>query len=189
MTEEEQKIEEEIQKTKESLKSLKSSSSNNNVSSSNMTIISVVVAFLLIGGALFFTRDGSMGDKSDSRSQGAGILSTNGIHYHTNIKITVKGESIVIPANTGISGGVHQPMHTHDTTGTVHTEIGGQVFAKDVKLERFFGFWGQTFNKKCILDNCNGSDGKVRMLVNGVENKEFEKYSVRDRDQIEIIFE
>ena len=59
----------------------------------------------------------------------------------------------------------------------------------DIKLGKFFDIWGKTFNKACIFDKCSGSDGQVNMLVNGELNSEFENYTMKDGDKIEIIFE
>lgn len=94
-----------------------------------------------------------------------------------------------IPASIGISPAFHQPMHTHDANGRIHIEYPAVVREKDLRLGRFFEIWGKEFNKDCILDKCSGSEGQLKMLVNGKENSEFENYVMRDGDKIEIIFE
>lgn len=68
-------------------------------------------------------------------------------------------------------------------------EFSGLVKKDDVRLGRFFEIWRKQFTKDCIFDTCDGSGGKLKMLVNGRENFEFENYIMRDRDKIEIIFE
>jgi len=116
------------------------------------------------------------------------IISRNGLHWHPELTITIKGEKHEIPANIGI-GVVHQPIHTHDATGVIHLEIEGLVRKEDIKLGRFFKIWGKEFSSNCIFDKCNGPEGRVRMLVNGSENHDFENYVMKDRDKIEIQYE
>lgn len=116
------------------------------------------------------------------------IISQRGIHWHSELTITIKGQRQEIPANVGL-GAVHQPIHTHDSTGVIHLEMQGLVRRDDTKLDRFFKIWGKEFNSNCILDSCNGAEGKVIMKVNGNENAEFENYEMKDKDKIEILYE
>lgn len=116
------------------------------------------------------------------------IVSRYGIHWHPQLSIYINGVLQEIPANLGL-GVVERPVHTHDTTGTLHLEIQGLVRKDDVKLNAFFKVWGKQFNSNCILDSCNGPNGKVKMLVNGKENTEFENYHMQDKDKIEIHYE
>src|SRR3989344_1406608 len=64
------------------------------------------------------------------------ILSRNGLHWHPELTIFAKGEKQEIPANLGI-GTVHNPMHTHDSSGVIHLEFRGVVRKDDLKLGRF----------------------------------------------------
>lgn len=112
------------------------------------------------------------------------IISKQGIHWHTELSISILGEKQDIPADIGI-GAVHNPIHTHDTDGVIHMEFSGLVRKDDVKIEQFFKIWKKEFNKDCIFDKCNG----VKMLVNGEVNQEFENYIMKNKDKIEIIFE
>lgn len=116
------------------------------------------------------------------------IISRKGIHWHPELSIYIKGEKQEISANIGI-GAAHQPIHTHDTTGTLHLEVKGLVTKDETKLAKFFQIWGREFNSNCIFDKCNGSEGKVTVFVNGKENNEFENYKMRDKDNIEIKYE
>lgn len=116
------------------------------------------------------------------------IISRSGIHWHPELSIDIKGAKQEISANIGI-GINHQPMHTHDTTGVLHLEIQGFVTKDGTKLGRFFKIWGKEFNSNCIFDSCNGPGGKVKMLVNGRENTEFENYPMQDKDKIELRYE
>lgn len=116
------------------------------------------------------------------------IVSKNGLHWHPGLTITFNGQKQEIPADIGI-GAVHQTIHTHDNSGTLHLEIPGLVKKEDVSLGRFFKIWGKQFSQNCIFDLCNGPKGKVIMLVNGKENTEFGNYLMQDKDKIEIKYE
>lgn len=116
------------------------------------------------------------------------IISRNGIHWHPELSIDIKGAKQEISANIGI-GVNHQLVHTHDTSGVIHLEMQGLVRKKDTQLGRFFGIWGRQFNSNCIFDTCNGPGGTVKLFVNGNENIEFENYQMKDKDKIEIKYE
>lgn len=116
------------------------------------------------------------------------LIGTRGIHWHPRLSIVIQGEEQVIPANIGI-GAAHSPMHTHDTSGTIHSEYSGVVTGDDVRLGRFFEIWGKEFSPECIFEFCNGQGGTVRMFVNGEENTEFGNYEMQDSDRIEIQYE
>ncbi|MBI2641730.1 hypothetical protein HYW87_04015 [Candidatus Roizmanbacteria bacterium] len=116
------------------------------------------------------------------------IISRGGLHWHPTITVIIKGEEQEIAKDIGI-GAVHEAIHTHDSTGTIHMEMQGLITKDDTELGRFFKIWGKEFNSQCIFDNCNGQGGKVKMFVNGKENKEFENYLMKDKDKIEIRYE
>lgn len=107
------------------------------------------------------------------------ILSRRGLHWHPELAIFVKGEKIEIPANLGI-GAVHNPMHTHDSSGVIHLEFQGVVRKDDLKLGRFFEVWGKDFMEL---------SSSVKMTVNGEENAELQNYDMRDGDKIELRYE
>jgi len=112
------------------------------------------------------------------------LISKNGIHWHSSISIEIDGEKIGIPAGIGL-GAVHNPMHTHEDDGTVHMEYGGIVRNEDVEIKRFFDVWKQDFSADSLMGNENGS---LQMFVNREENFEFEKYKMRDGDDIKIVY-
>lgn len=117
------------------------------------------------------------------------VLSRDGLHWHSQLLISIKGEQQTIPTDIGLGGAVHNPIHTHDTNGEIHLEMSGLVKKSDTTLGNFFRIWKKQFNNACIFDSCNGSQGTVKMYVNGNENTEFEKYQMKDKDKIEIKFE
>lgn len=116
------------------------------------------------------------------------IISRNGIHWHPQLTITIKGQDQEISPNIGL-GGAEMTIHTHDTSGTIHEEIPGLVTKEDIKLGRFFKIWGKQFTSTCIFDQCNGPEGKVSMTVNGKANTDFDNYLMHDKDTIEIRYE
>jgi len=107
------------------------------------------------------------------------ILSRSGLHWHPELAIFVNGEKREIPANLGI-GAVHNPMHTHDSSGVIHLEFQGVVRKDDLKLGRFFEVWGNDFVE---------FGSSIKMIVNGEENTELQNYIMKDGDKIELRYE
>lgn len=158
----------------------------------NKTILIFGIIFVGIGVWFFWSKT------STPESE---IVANQGIHWHPELKIVIKGEKVKVPANTGIGmqyagNPLYDPMmmmtnmHTHDLSGMIHWEVmQGPVRKDDVRLANFFSVWGKKLDDSCILEYCNGSEGAVKMSVNGQSNSEFENYVIRDGDKIEIIFE
>ncbi len=44
------------------------------------------------------------------------------LHHHVRLFIFVDGKPVTVPMNIGLSQTAASPLHTHDTTGTVHVE-------------------------------------------------------------------
>jgi len=134
------------------------------------------IALIVIFGFIFFsTSDGNI----TSATVIEGI--PNGpIHWHPILKIIIDGKSIEIP--DGVGG--HQPIHTHDNTGTLHMES-NRPTATTVVLGYFFKVWDKKFSKDCIFDYCTDK-GTLKMTVNGKENTDFENYFMREGDNIVI---
>ena len=107
------------------------------------------------------------------------ILSRNGLHWHPELTIFAKGEKQEIPANLGI-GAVHNPMHTHDSSGVIHLEFQGVVRKDNLKIGRFFEVWGKNFME---------FGSSIKMTLNGEENTELENYVMQDKDKIELKFD
>lgn len=143
--------------------------------------VGLLVIFGLFGGGYWYY-------KSLPEILREDIISRQGLHWHPELAIYIKGQKQEIPADIGI-GAIHKPIHTHDSTGTIHMEMEGLVTKEDSKLSKFFEIWDKTFNSSCILEFCNGSEGTVKMTVNGQENKDYENYLMKDKDKIEIRYE
>lgn len=125
---------------------------------------------------------------NNNRPGDSEVISKRGLHWHPELSIEIKSQKQEIPANIGI-GLVHNPIHTHDDSGTIHLEFDGLVKKDSILLNQFFKVWGKQFNSQCIFEYCNGPNGSVNMFVNGKENSEFDNYQMRDGDKIEIIYQ
>ena len=139
-------------------------------------ISKIALILLLVGGSawwfIWYVANQSKTPESE-------IISRNGLHWHPELAIYVKGLKQEIPANIGI-GAVHQPMHTHDTTGVLHLEFQGLVRKQDITLGQFFKNWGK---------DMQSFGGNIKMTVNDKENTEFENYVMQDKDKVELRYE
>ena len=86
------------------------------------------------------------------------------IHYHANLTIVIRGESQVIPAETGVIPGCMRGIHTHDDTGKLHIET---PEAMEARLEHFFQIWEQTLTSTELLDATVGDGESISLTVNG----------------------
>ncbi len=148
-----------------------------------LTIIAIVLVSILITG--------NTPSSVNSNLNKENIVAANGLHWHPKLSVYIKGEKFELTDGIGL-GAVHQKLHTHTedfAQGVVHMEIPGVVTKEDTKLGNFFKIWGKEFSSTQIFDKKNGSEGKVKMTVNGEENTDFEKYAMRDGDIIEIRYE
>jgi len=140
-----------------------------------VTIV-VLVIILLVGGAWW---------SKSLQSNDPNIISKNGIHWHPELTILIKGEKQTIPQNIGIGPQYPSnmtPVHTHDdaTEGIIHLEFEGVVRKKDITLGQFFGIWGK---------DINSFGSNVKMTVNELENNELLNYVMHDKDKIILNYE
>ncbi|MBI2031557.1 MAG: hypothetical protein HYT08_02975 [Candidatus Levybacteria bacterium] len=144
----------------------------------------LVTIIIFIGGIFFLS-------KSEETVPEADVVSRNGLHWHPRLTVYIKGKKQEFTDNIGL-GAVHQPMHTHVEdykSGVVHMEMQGVVAKDETKLGNFFRIWNKQFSSNTLFDETNGSEGTVKMLVNGSESKDFENYMMHDGDNIEIKYE
>lgn len=143
--------------------------------------------FFVIAGAvfvlaLFILPAFLLGKNSAPESK---VLARTGLHWHSQLEIYLQGQKVPIPANVGIYPTHEEPIHTHETDGTIHLEFTGLVTKNNLRLGRFFQIWGKTFNRTCLLESCSTSPaGAVKMSVNGQPNLDYENYSMKDGDKI-----
>lgn len=138
----------------------------------NLLVISII-ALAVVGLGVYLTA------KSPSPAEENGIVAMNGLHWHPHLMIYVKGVPQAIPADIGL-GVVHNPVHTHDMDGIIHLEFSGAVRERDIMLGRFFENWGK---------DMHSFGGGMKMMVNGAENAEYDRYMMRDGDKIELYYE
>lgn len=142
----------------------------------NNTIILSVTGVLLVsafGAFMWYAAAGpSVAD--------AEVLSRHGLHWHPELTIYVKGIRQPIPENIGI-GVVHNPLHTHDMSGTIHMEMQGLVMKNSTTLGEFFKVWRKNMS--------DFGTSTLRMLVNGAEVLDVLNYPMKDKDKIELYFE
>lgn len=176
---------------------MQSRDQNNNINQQKMSVVEIVkekkaliglgilTIAILAGAVLFLSKEGSTSTPKE------GIVSSAGLHWHPNLTISIDGKKQELPASLGVTGGVHQKIHTHDTDakdGVVHIEAQGIVSKEDIKLSNFFRIWGKEFSSTKLFDKTNGPKGKVKMKVNGKENLDFDNYQMREDDKIEISY-
>ena len=136
--------------------------------------------FFIISGAVIVLLAGSVWWSKSLQKNDPNLISRSGLHWHPELAIFVKGgEKQEIPANLGI-GTVHNPMHTHDSSGVIHLEFQGVVRKDNLKLGRFFEVWGKDFMELGVT---------VKMTVNGEEDTELQNYIMKDGDKIELRYE
>ncbi|HUY62380.1 MAG TPA: hypothetical protein VMV50_01135 [Candidatus Paceibacterota bacterium] len=107
------------------------------------------------------------------------IVATHGLHWHSHLFITVKGQNVTIPAGIGL-GAAEMPIHTHDDTGTIHMEFPGVVHASDLTLAQFFKVWGK---------DMSSFGSNMQMIVNGATSTAYGSYVMHDGDTIELSYD
>ena len=102
-------------------------------------------------------------------------------HQHAYLNVMLDGEPFTVPANIGITSDCVRPLHTNDTSGTIHSE-----FVKPVKftLENFVELWGLNLNQY-----------DVKVFVKSIDDTDFREVNVSEinalvlRDQMRIKME
>src|SRR3989344_2974963 len=107
-------------------------------------IIAGIVLILLIGSSWW----------SQNLSETPDLISRDGLHWHPELEIYVKGERVEIPENIGVgiqyagtptydSGMRMTAMHSHDDLPVIHLEFPGLVREEDLTFGNFFKIWGR----------------------------------------------
>lgn len=119
------------------------------------------------------------------------------IHWHPHLTIVINNQTVTIPANIGIDASLwadHSldpfgmtgmaPLHTHDTSGKIHTESNAyHLFT----IGDFFRVWGQSFDASQVLGHAAQSGHRVWMVVDGTSAAPSYSLVLRDQMQIEIM--
>lgn len=114
------------------------------------------------------------------------------VHWHASYTVITCGQVRPMPKPFGEHHLGLPLLHTHGD-GLIHIE--GRIWKKeDIMLGKYFEAIGVNFKDNELIeykngDLCNGKEGKVKLYVNGKENKELTKYIIQDGDKIEVKFE
>lgn len=132
--------------------------------------IGIGILVLLVGGTMWSQR---------LQESDPSVITRNGLHWHPTVEIFIGTEKVNIPQGIGLIG-THNPVHTHEDLPVIHLEFSGTVREKDVMLGEFFQAWGK--------DMLSFGEN-MRMTVNGIDNKDFGNYIMRDKDVIELHYD
>jgi hypothetical protein len=150
------------------------------------------IAGIVIAGAAGFFLLQPAPETGDFETSGLSFPLGN-IHWHAAPTVTICGENVPIPTPR-IGGHLGSSLlHTHDDA-QIHVE-GTVSNPSQITLGKFMENIGMKFSQNELLDKKNGNvcfgsgEGKVKLIVNGLENDQFENYVIRDGDQLEMKFE
>jgi hypothetical protein len=140
----------------------------------SLRIIIPIAAAVIILGVVISTQ-------AQEHGIGAKIVS----HLHPRLNVTVDGKPMTIPTNIGINSSLYKdhsldkysmqgmaPLHTHDSSGTVHVE---STVNRNYTLGEFLNVWGLDLNGKAI-----------KMTVDGKPVSDFRNQILRDKEQINL---
>ena len=97
-----------------------------------------------------------------------------GVHWHPDLSITMNGSPYTVPSQIGIDPSLWKdhsldqygigmaPLHTHDTSGTIHVEV--NTSHRDFTLHEFLAIWGQPSDGSTI-----GGHPVTSLTVDGVQ--------------------
>jgi len=138
------------------------------------TIIPILAAAIVLGVVV--------ATQAQEHGFGAKII----YHIHPRLNVTVDGKPMTIPANIGINSSMYKdhsldkysmpgmaPLHTHDSSGTVHVE---STVNRNYTLGEFLNIWlGPELNGKT-----------VKTTVDGKPVSDFRNHVFRDKEQINL---
>lgn len=121
-----------------------------------------------------------------------GAMNTS-LHQHPHIEITIQGTAVTVPTDIGIGPSLWKdhsmdeyrqmetmsPIHTHDSSGTIHLEMGKW---HPCTLGDFFDVWGQPFDSAGVLSY----PGAISLTVDGKPSAEYRDLVLQDGQQIVI---
>jgi len=108
------------------------------------------------------------------------------MHYHANLSIVIRGESQVIPAETGVMPGCMRGIHTHDDTGRLHIETPEEM---EARLEHFFQIWEQPFSSTQLLDESVADGESISLTVNGDLVEDPRNHILADGQELVLMLE
>jgi hypothetical protein len=127
------------------------------------------------------------------------------MHIHSHIEVSVDGAPRQIPGNIGIQGGAYadhsldhwldtregaqgtlSPVHTHDTSGTIHVEAS---VTRGFTLGEFFSVWGQPLGPSQTWNMPADQNHQLRLTVDGVASGAWGNLVLRDGQHIVIAYD
>jgi hypothetical protein len=111
------------------------------------------------------------------------------MHIHPKLSLYVDGQQTQIPANIGIDKSLWNdhsldsygmqgmaPLHTHDTSGTVHVKSNEQ---REYTLGQFLDIWG-------ILSDSKYAGKEVKVIADGNPVSEYKNLVLKDGQEIRL---
>lgn len=150
-----------------------------------------VIALVILSGAWFFL---SLPKPPPVNYDVVGLSFPLGnIHWHATPTVTVCGETVALPKPPPGQEFGNALLHVHNDS-LFHIE-GSVSSPSQITLGAMMSNIGKNFSQMALLDKKNGDScpsgkaGKVQLIINGVENNQYENYIIRDGDKIEMRFE
>jgi hypothetical protein len=104
------------------------------------------------------------------------------MHIHPVLHMFIDGQPEIIPANVGVGPDSAFPLHTHDTTGTIHVE---SPVLRTFYLQDFFAIWNLYPQGSSVLNQLGGARA-LTLTVNGVSTVGLSPVVLHDHDNIVI---
>ncbi len=151
----------------------------------NKKILTYLILIFLLAFVGYFIFILITGEKAESYTKGS-------VHWHSRLKVFICGEEIKMPAPKGEHHVGLPLLHTHEDR-LIHIE--GIVWKPgDITLGKYMEAIGKNFKDNELLEkgngaSCNGKSGKVKLLVEGVENIELTNYVIKNDEDYELRFE
>lgn len=133
------------------------------------------------------------------------ILSNTPMHIHVSLALFNGPQQATIPEDIGRNparwvdhsldqyldlregaSGSFAPIHTHDTSGTIHVEASVTMA---FTLGEFFSIWGQPFGPNQVVNLVRDDSHTLTMTVDGVDDSEWGALVLVDQQQIEIHYD
>jgi len=141
----------------------------------------VVLAAVALAGTVSAVGLGMVGQKGMNTS----------LHQHPQLTLVLSGTQVSLPSDIGIDSSLWlehsldaygemasmSPIHTHDSSGVIHLEMGRW---HPCTLGDFFRVWGQAFGPNALLDY----RGPVSMTVDGKPSDAFGDLVLQHGQQI-----
>lgn len=154
-------------------------------------IYNIITAIVIVIALFYLLKSFSIGSEQNTETSGSVTQPQRLIyHAHADFKVFLNGKELSFNLKKYDVANPFMHMHLNNPDGDKLIHIEGLA---NMTINIFFQSLGIKFNATCfILDNvqnfCNQPDKKIRFLVNGKENLEFDYYIPEDSDRILITY-